>query len=112
MRAFRRRGRSIAAAWALFAIVATPAAAQPGAAAPTPGAPSPQESPAAPTGPQQSADVVARAIVRSYYRPTPEVNMVRALRIAYGLNGFFPALRDFAGRQFYRRTHGQPRRRT
>ncbi|MGE3784192.1 MAG: Do family serine endopeptidase [Alphaproteobacteria bacterium] len=53
MRAFRRRGRSIAAAWALFAIVATPAAAQPGAANPTPGAPSPQEGPAAPTGPQQ-----------------------------------------------------------
>ena len=65
----------------------------------------------APTGPQQDADVVARAIVRSYYRPTPEVNMVRAMRVAYGLNGFFPALRDFAGKQFYRRTHGNPRRR-
>ncbi len=65
----------------------------------------------APTGPQQDAGVVARAIVRSYYRPTPEVNMVRAMRIAYGLNGFFPALRDFAGKQFYRRTHGNPRRR-
>ena len=64
----------------------------------------------APTGPQQDAGVVARAIVRSYYRPTPEVNMVRAMRIAYGLNGFFPGLRDFAGKQFYRRTHGNPRR--
>ena len=31
-------------------------------------------------------------------------------RFAYGLNGFFPFLRDFAGRQLYRRTHGKPRR--
>lgn len=65
----------------------------------------------APSGPQQDPDVVARAIVRSVRRPTPEVNMVRAMRIAYGLHGFFPALRDFAGRQFYRRSHGKPRRR-
>ena len=65
----------------------------------------------APTGPQQDADVVARAIVRSAERPTPEVNMVRMFRVAYGLHGFFPALRDIAGKQFYRRTHGQPRRR-
>jgi len=65
----------------------------------------------APTGPQQNPDVVARAIVRSLRRPTPEVNMVRMFRFAYGLNGFFPFLRDFAGRQFYRRSHGQPRRR-
>jgi len=64
----------------------------------------------APTGPQQDADAVARAIVRSLRRPTPEVNMVRTFRLAYGLNGFFPALRDFAGRQFYRRTRGKPRR--
>ncbi len=64
----------------------------------------------APTGPQQDADVVARAIVRSCRKPTPEVNMVRMFRIAYGLNGFFPYLRDFAGRQFYRRTKGRPRR--
>jgi len=64
----------------------------------------------APTGPQQDADVVARAIVRSVRRPTPEVNMVRAFRIAYGLAAFFPFLRDFAGRQFYRRSHGRPRR--
>jgi hypothetical protein len=65
----------------------------------------------APTGPQQDADVVARAIVRSAERPTPEVNMVRMFRVAYGLHGFFPALRDIAGKEFYRRTHGQPRRR-
>ena len=64
----------------------------------------------APTGPQQDADVVARAIVRSCRKPTPEVNMVRMFRFAYGLNGFFPYLRDFAGRQFYRRTKGRPRR--
>ena len=64
----------------------------------------------APTGPQQDADVVARAIVRSVRRPTPEVNMVRPFRIAYGLAAFFPFLRDFAGRQFYRRSHGRPRR--
>jgi len=64
----------------------------------------------APTGPQQDADVVARAIVRSVRKPTPEVNMVRMFRVAYGLNGFFPYLRDFAGRQFYRRTKGKPRR--
>ncbi len=64
----------------------------------------------APTGPQQNADVVARAIVRSVRKPVPEVNMVRAFRFAYGLHGFFPALRDIAGRQFYRRSHGKPRR--
>jgi short-subunit dehydrogenase len=64
----------------------------------------------APTGPQQNADVVARAIVRSVRKPVPEVNMVRMYRFAYGLNGFFPFLRDFAGRQFYRRSHGKPRR--
>jgi len=38
------------------------------------------------------------------------VNIVRMYRFAYGLNGFFPFLRDFAGRQLYRRTHGKPRR--
>jgi short-subunit dehydrogenase len=65
----------------------------------------------APTGPQQDPDVVARAIVRSVRKATPEVNMVRMFRFAYGLNGFFPFLRDFAGRQFYRRSHGRPRRR-
>ena len=64
----------------------------------------------APTGPQQDPDVVARAIVRSVRKATPEVNMVRMFRFAYGLNGFFPFLRDFAGRQFYRRSHGKPRR--
>ena len=64
----------------------------------------------APTGPQQDADVVARAIVRSVRKPTPEVNMVRMFRVAYGLNGFFPYLRDLAGRVFYRRTKGKPRR--
>ncbi len=36
--------------------------------------------------------------------------MVSVYRFAYGLNGFFPFLRDFAGRQFYRRSHGKPRR--
>jgi short-subunit dehydrogenase len=65
----------------------------------------------APTGPQQDADVVARAIVRSVSKPTPEVNMVRMFRIAYGLHGLFPYLRDIAGRQFYRRSKGKPRRR-
>ncbi len=65
----------------------------------------------APTGPQQDADVVAQAIIRSVTHPTPEVNMVRMMRIAYGIHGFFPALRDFAGRQFYRRSAGKPRRR-
>jgi hypothetical protein len=44
---------------------------------------------------------VARAIVRSVRKPTPEVNMVRMFRFAYGIHGFFPFLRDFdAGRQF------------
>ncbi len=57
----------------------------------------------APTGPQQDADVVARAIVRSVRKPTPEVNMVRMFRFAYGIHGFFPRLRDIAGKQFYRR---------
>ncbi len=65
---------------------------------------------AAPTGPQQDPDAVARAIVRSVRRPTPEVNMVRPFRIAYGLAAFFPGLRDLAGRQFYRRSRGRPRR--
>ncbi len=65
----------------------------------------------APTGPQQDPDAVARAIVRSVRKATPEVNMVRMFRFAYGINGFFPFLRDFAGRQFYRRSHGKPRRR-
>jgi short-subunit dehydrogenase len=64
----------------------------------------------APTGPRQDPDAVARAIVRSVRKPTPEVNMVRMFRVAYGLHGFFPALRDIAGRQFYRRTRGKPRR--
>jgi short-subunit dehydrogenase len=58
---------------------------------------------AAPTGPQQSAERVARAIVRSVHHPTPEVNLVAPMRIAFGMNAFFPALRDFAGRMFYRR---------
>lgn len=65
----------------------------------------------APTGPQQDAAVVARAIVRSVRHPTPEVNIVRPYRIAFGLSAFFPFLRDFAGRQFYRRSGGRPRRR-
>ncbi|HET6615322.1 MAG TPA: SDR family oxidoreductase [Dehalococcoidia bacterium] len=64
----------------------------------------------APTGPQQNPDQVARAIVRSVRKPTPEVNVFPGYRIAYGLHGFFPFLRDFAGRQFYRRSKGRPRR--
>jgi short-subunit dehydrogenase len=64
----------------------------------------------APTGPLQNPDAVARAILRSIRTATPEVNMVRMFRFAYGLNGFFPFLRDFAGKQFYRRSHGRPRR--
>jgi short-subunit dehydrogenase len=55
-----------------------------------------------PTGPQQSPRQVARAIVRSVSHPLPEVNLVPPLRIAYGLNGWFPAMRDIAGRLFYR----------
>ncbi|HXK34859.1 MAG TPA: SDR family oxidoreductase [Dehalococcoidia bacterium] len=55
-----------------------------------------------PTGPVQSPERVARAIVRSVRRPTPEVNLMPPLRIAYGIHGFFPALRDIAGRLFYR----------
>src|SRR5205823_10702028 len=64
-----------------------------------------------PTGPQQSAHAVARAIVRSVTKPVPEVNMVAPLRIAYGINAFFPALRDLAGRLYFRRSHGRPARR-
>lgn len=56
----------------------------------------------APLGPHQSAERVARAIVRSVDHPTPEVNLMPPLRLAYGLNAFFPALRDVAGRMFYR----------
>lgn len=56
----------------------------------------------APTGPQQSPERVARAIVRSVHHPTPEVNLVPPLRLAYGLNALFPAMRDIAGRIFYR----------
>lgn len=55
-----------------------------------------------PTGPIQSPERVARAIVRSVRRPTPEVNLMPPMRIAYGIHGFFPALRDIAGRIFYR----------
>jgi short-subunit dehydrogenase len=65
----------------------------------------------APTGPQQTADQVARAIVRSVNHPTPEVNVFPGYRIAYGLDAFFPFLRDLAGRQFFRRSKGRPRRR-
>ncbi len=65
----------------------------------------------APTGPQQSPEQVARAIVRSVNRPMPEVNLFPPFRLAYGLSSFFPALRDFAGRQFYRRSHGRAPRR-
>lgn len=57
----------------------------------------------APFGPQQSPERVARAIVRSVNHPTPEVNLMPPLRLAYGINAFFPALRDVAGRIFYRR---------
>jgi short-subunit dehydrogenase len=57
---------------------------------------------AAPAGPQQTAERVARAIVRSVNHPTPEVNLVAPMRLAYGLNAFFPVLRDLAGRLFYR----------
>ncbi len=57
---------------------------------------------AAPAGPQQSAERVARAIVRSVNHPTPEVNLVAPMRLAFGLNAFFPILRDMAGRVFYR----------
>lgn len=64
----------------------------------------------APTGPQQSAEQVALAIVRSVRKPVPEVNVFAPYRIAYGLHGFFPSLRDFAGRWFYRRSKGRPRR--
>lgn len=56
----------------------------------------------APGGPQQSPERVARAIVRSVHHPTPEVNLVPPLRLAYGLNALFPAMRDVAGRIFYR----------
>lgn len=54
--------------------------------------------------PMQSAEHVARAIVASVRRPRPEVNPMPPLRLAYGLNAFFPALRDIAGRVFYQRT--------
>jgi uncharacterized protein len=63
------------------------------------------------TGPQQSPERVARAIVRSVSRPTPEVNPFPPVRIVYGLHGFFPVLRDIAGREFFRRNGGRPRRR-
>ena len=56
----------------------------------------------APAGPQQSAERVARAIVRSVNHPTPEVNLVAPMRLAFGLHAFFPILRDIAGRVFYR----------
>lgn len=66
---------------------------------------------AAPAGPQQSAERVARAIVRSVNHPTPEVNLVAPMRLAFGLNAFFPALRDMAGRMFYRqRRRGNAKR--
>jgi len=61
------------------------------------------EQDAFPTGPQASPRTVARAIVRSVRHPTPEVNIIPAMRIAYGLHGFFPGLRDLAGRQAYQR---------
>jgi short-subunit dehydrogenase len=64
----------------------------------------------APTGPQQDADQVARAIVRSVNKPLPEINVFPGYRIAYGVHGFFPFFRDFAGRQFFRRSKGKPRR--
>jgi short-subunit dehydrogenase len=64
----------------------------------------------APTGPQQSPQQVANAIVRSVRRPTPEVNVFPGYRLVFGIHGFFPGLRDFAGRQFYRRSRGRPRR--
>jgi len=54
--------------------------------------------------PMQSAEHVARAIVTSVRRPRPEINPMPPLRLAYGLNAFFPALRDIAGRLFYQRT--------
>lgn len=56
-----------------------------------------------PAGPQHSPERVARAIVRAVEHPTPEVNLVPLMRLAYGLNACFPALRDIAGRMFYAR---------
>ncbi len=54
-------------------------------------------------GPMQSAERVAGAIVASVARPTPEVNPLPPLRVAYALNALFPRLRDIAGRQYMRR---------
>ncbi|MGD9617402.1 MAG: Do family serine endopeptidase [Alphaproteobacteria bacterium] len=75
MQAFRRRGRSIAASWALFAIVAAPALAQPGNAPTAPSAAPAQESPAAPSAPQHSEP---GSIAAPVPMPQPEAPAVLA----------------------------------
>jgi len=69
LQAFRRRGRSIAASWALFAIIAAPALAQSSAVPAAPGAAPSPESPAAPGAPPPSETGPAAAPLPA---PQPE----------------------------------------
>ncbi|HEX2151783.1 MAG TPA: Do family serine endopeptidase, partial [Stellaceae bacterium] len=71
VQAFRGRGRSIAASWALFAIIAAPALAQPGNAPTAPSAAPPQESLATPGAPPQPESGAAAAPVPALQPETP-----------------------------------------
>ena len=75
MQAFRRRGRSIAASWALFAIIAAPALAQSSAVPTPPGAAPSQESPAAPGTPPPPEPGTAAAPLPA---PQPETSAAAA----------------------------------
>jgi hypothetical protein len=56
-----------------------------------------------PLGATTSAASVARRIVRSVDRPSPEIDTVGAMRLAFVLGGAFPWLADAVGKRWYRR---------
>ncbi|MCY4392557.1 MAG: SDR family oxidoreductase [Chloroflexi bacterium] len=56
----------------------------------------------APLGPVQTPGQVARAIVRSVQRPSPEVHMQPLMRIAHVLGDVFPGLTAWASELHYR----------
>ncbi len=56
----------------------------------------------APLGPVQTPGQVARAIVRSVQRPSPEVHMQPLMRVAHVLGDVFPGLTAWASELHYR----------
>lgn len=56
-----------------------------------------------PLGRPHAADDVARAILRSVRRPSPEVNLRRSYRLFFALAEAVPLLPDYFRRRYYRR---------